>query len=228
MISAVIPTLNASARLPQCLAALAQAAIDGVLKEVIVSDGGSTDETVAIAEEAGARVVSGERGRGGQFRRGAEAARGTWLLFLHADTVLDAMWTEDARPLMSDETRAGVFTLAFDAKGFAPRAVAAGAMVRTKLFRAPYGDQGLLISRALYDRLGGYRDALLFEDVDFVDRIVRDGGRRALYVMPSRAVTSADRYLKDGYARRVLKNFACLAMYRAGVAPAKIAAFYHS
>ena len=83
-----------------------------------------------------------------------------------------------------------------------------------------------MISRALYGRLGGYGEEPLFEDVSLVDRIVRAGGRGALAVLPARAVTSAERYVRDGYARRVLKNTVCLALYRAGVAPAKIAGFY--
>jgi rSAM/selenodomain-associated transferase 2 len=228
MISVVIPTLNAAARLPACLAGLVQAAIDGLVIEVIVSDGGSTDATAAIAEDAGAVLIAGSQGRGAQLARGAQAARGRFLLFLHADTVLDPAWTDDVVRLMKDEDRAGVFTLAFDAKGVAPHVVSWGAMIRTRLFRAPYGDQGLFISRALYERLGGYREAPLFEDVDLIDRLIRHGGRRALVVLPARAVTSADRYLHDGYARRVLKNALCLAMYRAGVAPAKIASFYQS
>jgi rSAM/selenodomain-associated transferase 2 len=228
MISVILPTLNAEARLPACLAALVPAAVEGLVKEVIVSDGGSRDATQAIAEGAGASFIVGEKGRGGQLARGAAAARGRFLLFLHADTVLDPTWAEDVKALDGDEERAGVFTLAFDAKGLAPRVVAAGAMARTRILRAPYGDQGLFISRSLYDQLGGYRDAPLFEDVDLIDRLMRRGGRRALVVFPSRAATSAERYLKDGYAKRVFKNFACLALYRFGVAPARIAAFYHS
>jgi rSAM/selenodomain-associated transferase 2 len=228
MISVVIPTLNAAGTLPQCLGALVQAAIDGLVKEVIISDGGSNDATVSMSEDAGARIVAGARGRGSQLKRGAEAARGPWLLFLHADTALDPAWTQDARKLARNESRAGVFTLAFAADGIAPRLVAAGAMARTKIFAAPYGDQGLLISRSLYNDLGGYSDAPLFEDVELTDRLVRRKGRRSLVVLPSRAVTSAGRYLEDGYARRVAKNFACLALYRAGVAPSRIARFYYS
>lgn len=228
MLSVVIPTLNEAGRLPACLSALIPAAIDGLVKEVIVSDGGSTDATAAIADDAGARFLAGPKGRGGQLARGAGAARGRWLLFLHADTVLEPGWESDARRLLIDEDKAGVFTLAFDGGRLAAKIVAAGAMLRTRIFASPYGDQGLLISRALYDRLGGFSDMPLFEDVDLVDRLVRHSGRRALRVFPSRAVTSPARYEKDGYMRRVAKNLACLAMYRAGVAPAKLAKLYQS
>lgn len=228
MISVVIPTLNAANHLPETFSALIPAAVDGLVKEAIVSDGGSADETCAIAEAAGARIVLGDKGRGGQLARGAAEARGRWLLFLHADTRLDASWTEEASWFIADEARAGVFTLKFESGLWAARLVAAGAMLRTKVFNAPYGDQGLLISRRLYDEVGGFSDKPLFEDVDIVDRLVRRHGRRVLHVFRAHAATSAARYEAGGYGARVLKNLACLAMYRAGVAPSRIARFYHS
>jgi glycosyltransferase involved in cell wall biosynthesis len=86
MLSVVVPTLNAAATLPACLNAVREA------DEVVVVDGGSTDGTVRVAEAAGARVVRSAKGRGIQLRAGAAAARGDWLLFLHADTKLDPRW----------------------------------------------------------------------------------------------------------------------------------------
>lgn len=230
-ISVVIPTLNAARRLPATLAALAPASISGLVREVVVSDGGSTDETAAIADAAGARIVVGEKGRGGQLARGAAAARGEWRLFLHADTVLGEDWPDEAaRLIASGEVRAGVFTLKFDAArgsaSVAAAAVAAGAMIRTRLFASPYGDQGLLISKRLYESIGGYRAMPLFEDVDIIDRLIRAKGRKSLVVLKSTAATSPERYDRDGYAKRVARNALCLAMYRFGVAPEKIAALY--
>lgn len=225
-ISVVIPTLDAARTLPATLAALVPAALDGLVKEVVVADGGSQDETARIAEAAGARVLEAPRGRGAQLAQGAAAARGDWLLFLHADTVLEESWTEETRAFLGETGRAGVFTLAFDAKGLAPRLVAAGAMARTRLLGSPYGDQGLLIARALYEGIGGFRPLPLFEDVDIVERLTKAKGRRALHVFRSRALTSAARYERDGYMRRVLKNALCLALYRFGASPARIAEIY--
>lgn len=226
-ISVVIPTLDAAASLPATLASLSEAAIGGLVREVVISDGGSSDGVEAVAEAAGARLVAGEKGRGGQLARGADAAQGRWFLFLHADTALEPGWEREAWALIarSDEA-AGVFTLKFDAPGILPALVSAGAMVRTRMFASPYGDQGLLISRSLYQSIGGYRPLPLFEDVDIIDRLVRAKGKKALVTMKSRAVTSADRYRREGYLRRVFRNARCLAMFRLGVPPEKIAAMY--
>lgn len=227
MISVVIPTLNASNELPRTLAALVPAAVGGLVKEVIVSDGGSSDETTTITEAAGARLVAGAKGRGGQLALGAAAARGRWLLFLHADTRLEPKWSEETRALLDDESRICVFTLSFDTKGWAPALVAAGAMLRTRIFGAPYGDQGLLISRKLYDAIGGFADMPLFEDVDLIRRIIRRSGRKSLHVMKARAVTSAARYERDGYLHRVLRNARCLVQFYTGVPPEQIAERYY-
>src|SRR5262245_65570346 len=96
MISVVIPTLNAERKLTQTLAALVPAVVDGIVQEAIVVDGGSTDETRVIAEAAGTHLIEAPRGRGSQLEAGALGARGDWLLFLHADRVLDPGWAEEA------------------------------------------------------------------------------------------------------------------------------------
>lgn len=223
----MIPTLNAAARLPAALAPLAEAALNGLVREVVISDGGSTDGVETLADAAGAVFLRGEKGRGGQLARGAAAAKGRWLLFLHADTILSPGWEEEARRLIErGAEKAGVFTLKFDETGLAPALVAAAAMIRTRIFSMPYGDQGLLISRALYDEIGGYRDMPIFEDVDIIDRLIRLKGRNRLAVLNANAVTSAERYRKDGYIRRVVKNARCVLMHRMGVSPEAIAAAY--
>lgn len=229
MISVVIPTLNAAERLPVCLDALVAPAVSGLVKEVIIADGGSTDDTLKIADGFGARVVNAPPGRGSQLAAGATAARGEWLLFLHGDTVLEEGWDVAARAMI-DENKyaAGVFRLAFDAKGFAPTLVEAGAMLRTKLLKSPYGDQGLLISRSAYDEIGGYNDMPLFEDVDIIDRLVKRYKGNAFAVLDAKAVTSPARYEREGYGRRVFRNAILSARYRLGASPEKLAKEYRS
>ncbi|MEO0400405.1 MAG: TIGR04283 family arsenosugar biosynthesis glycosyltransferase [Pseudomonadota bacterium] len=228
-LSVVTPTLNSASRLPACLGALTPGAIEGLVKDVVVSDGGSDDETIRIAESFGAQIIKGEPGRGGQLQGGADAARGAWLLFLHSDTVLSGDWIDAARDLMSvGEEAVGVFQLRFDAPGVLPSAVAWGANVRTRLFSAPYGDQGLLISRALYDEVGGYRALPLFEDVDMIDRIIAAKGRRAVRLLKADAITSAERYTASGYAPRIAKNMVCMALYRLGRPPSEILSYYNA
>ncbi|MEO0613797.1 MAG: TIGR04283 family arsenosugar biosynthesis glycosyltransferase [Pseudomonadota bacterium] len=231
-LSVIIPTLNAEAGLPACLESLVPGAVDGLIREVIISDAGSSDATATIVEALGARLVHGARGRGVQMITGATSARGTWLLFLHADTSLAPGWVSDVRRHLSERVahgghRVGVFSLAFDEDGLAPTLVAVGAMLRTRLLKAPYGDQGLLIHRDDYAAIGGFAPIPLFEDVDIIARVRRHFGRRAISVMRTRAVTSAVRYRQDGYARRVLRNFLCVSLYRLGYAPEKILKIYH-
>ncbi len=214
MLSVVIPTLDAASSLAETLPALAADLAERDY-EVIVADGGSTDSTPAIAAASGARLVPTERGRGVQLAAGARAAKGDWLLFLHADTRLGAGWLAAAERFMAAENddRAGVFRLAFDDGARAARRLEAMAAWRAKALGLPYGDQGLLIGRRFYDALGGYRPLALMEDVDLARRI----GRRRLHHFDTAAITSAARYRRAGYVRRSARNLSCLALYFLGV-----------
>ena len=100
MISVIIPTLNAADGLATTLTALVPGVVAGVIREVIVVDGGSTDRTLEIAEASGADIVRAERGRGQQLKAGAEVARSDWLLFLHADTALETGWADEVSAFM--------------------------------------------------------------------------------------------------------------------------------
>ncbi|WP_127076794.1 TIGR04283 family arsenosugar biosynthesis glycosyltransferase [Rhodomicrobium lacus] len=222
MISVVIPTLNAGRTLPATFLSIFDAAVEGIVSEVIVSDGGSTDATRQIAEEAGARLIVAERGRGQQLRAGADAARKPWLLFLHADTALDAGWTNEALAFMKRGKGAAAFRFRLADEGFNPRLLERLVAVRCALFRLPYGDQGLLISRDLYDEVGGFAPIPLMEDVE----IVRKLGRTRLAMLKTNAVTSAERFREQGYIRRSARNLWCLSLYLRGVPPEKLVERY--
>jgi rSAM/selenodomain-associated transferase 2 len=228
MISVVIPTLNAQATLTSALAALVPAAVQGMVREVIVVDGGSTDATALVADGAGAQLIRSDRGRGAQLSAGVARARFPWLLCLHADTVLEAGWEHAAAFFIGqvDSGRyrpaAGAFRFALDDLGWKPRLLEQLVSLRCSLFRLPYGDQGLLIPKQLYEDVGGYRPWPLMEDVDLACRL----GRRRIYMLGVKATTSADRFRREGYMRRAIRNLACLALFKIGVSPSTLARFY--
>ncbi len=225
MISVIIPAFNAAAHLPGVLGALVPGVTQGLIKQAIVADGGSTDETGAIAEAAGCEIVTTEKGRARQLIAGAAAARADWLLFLHADTVLAPAWVAEVERFMAApqaEARAATFRFAFDDASAPARRVAFWARLRGHALKLPYGDQGLLISRAFYDLVGGYRPLDLMEDVDLVRRI----GARRLTLFQTEAVTSADKYRRDGFERRAWRNLGLLARYFMGADPSALAKAY--
>ena len=188
MISVVIPTANSERHLPRCFDGLIPSAVRGMVREVIVSDAGSSDATLAIADAAGAHVVHARKGRGAQLVDGAAIAKSEWLLFLHPETALEPGWDVEAESFMSQEIlerpRAAVFRFALEDFGGEARRAEAKANLRTSLLGLPYGDQGLLIPKRLYQKIGGYRALADMEDADMARRI----GRRRLIVLRSRAV----------------------------------------
>lgn len=220
-IDVVIPTLNAGSTLAATLASL-----QGDLPVAIaVCDGGSTDDTVAIARQAGATVVTAPAGRGGQMAAGAAVGDASWVLFLHADTVLTPGWTNAVKAFTSRHVnigKAGYFRLRFDSADPRARRVERLASWRAGRLGLPYGDQGLLIARALYEYLDGFKSLPLMEDVEFVRRV----GRKNLVPLDADFVTSAVRYERDGWTMRPLHNLSCLALFLAGMPVPVVARLY--
>ena len=213
--------MNAAGSLAQTLAALSAAPIG----EIVVADGGSTDDTIAIARTAGAEVVMARPGRGTQLAAGAATATGEWLLFLHADCRPEPAWkTAVGNFLAAPDTasRAGYFDFALDDPAPAARRLERIVAWRCRVLALPYGDQGLLISRALYDAVGGFAPLPLMEDVDLARRL----GRRRLARIGARSIASARRYRRDGYWRRPLRNLLCLSLYFAGFPAERILRLY--
>tara|TARA_R110000850_G_scaffold53035_6_gene127561 strand:+ start:178 stop:855 length:678 start_codon:yes stop_codon:yes gene_type:complete len=219
-ISVVIPTLDAEPALRSCLTALMEGLDAGLIRELVVSDGGSSDASGAVAQAWGATVLHGPPSRGGQLRRGVAAAQGDWLLILHADTVLAPGWTDAVRAHLTHKDQAGWCRLAFDHNGMAARLVAGWANLRSG-FGLPYGDQALLIHRDLYQAVGGYPDQPLMEDVALARAL-----RGRMVGLDAVAVTSAVKYRRQGWLRRGARNLWTLARYALGVPPERLARSY--
>jgi len=213
----VIPTWNAARTLPATLEALREAAPD-----IIVADANSPDGTAATAAAAGARVIQAPRGRGPQLVAGAAAASHDWLLFLHADTRLEPGWSAAVQAFTRGPPAVAHFAFALNHPGAEARRLERAVAWRCRRFALPYGDQGLLIHRSLYDQVGGFRPLPLMEDVDILRRL-RPIRPTAL---PVRAITAPDKFLKRGFYLRSARNLTILSLWFAGVPPRILAKIY--
>jgi rSAM/selenodomain-associated transferase 2 len=215
----VIPTLNAAATLCQTLANLPPGA------RPIISDGGSNDGTIAIAKQAGCRIVTGPAGRGRQLSAAAAVARRPWYLFLHADTTISPGGWDAIADHMVDEARqglAGSLRLRIMDDAWQARLIETGVAWRVRRFGLAYGDQGLLIHRDLYDAVSGYSDLPLMEDVEIMRRL----GRSRHRVLDGEARTSARRWHRRGWVSQTALNLTCIILYRVGVPVVWIARLY--
>ena len=223
-ISIIIPALDAETVLPLCLAGLMPGLETGLIREVIVVDGGSEDQTRRIADGAGATVLHAPApGRAAQMQHGAAQARGDWFLFLHADTALSRDWAERAKTHMSERrSNAAVFTLAYRSDNPMAKTVARRANWRARTLGLPYGDQGLLISRKHYQEIGGYPDTPFMEDV----QIIRAIGKKRFSILSAEARTDASKYERDGWRKRSWRNAYLITRYLLGADPEKLAKSY--
>ena len=223
MISVVIPCLNEAAALPALLRALAR---ESEAHEVIVSDGGSTDATLAVARAAGARVIAAPSGRGAQLAAGTAAATGEVLWFLHADSqVAYGAMGAMLRALAVPGVVGGNFRVLFEADTRFDRFMTwfYGVIRRLGLF---YGDSGIFVRRGSYDAIGGMRALPLMEDHEFVRRLRRSG--RLVCVRFPPLVTSSRRFQGRHPAAVMGGWLAIHVLYAAGASPRLLARLYRS
>ena len=215
-LSVVIPTLDEERFLAAAVGSVADA------DEIIVVDGGSSDRTVDLARELGARILSTSACRGLQMAEGAALTRGEWILFLHADSRLEAEACAFIRTLDRNVV-GGAFDLRFDDARVVYRFLEVAIRLRTRALGLPYGDQAIFARRSAYVAAGGMPRLPLMEDVAFVRAL---GALGQLALPPIRVITSARRYERRGPLRSMAKNVLLLARYFAGADPKTLARAY--
>lgn len=227
MISVVIPALDEAARLPLLLADLA--ADGGLIAEVIVVDGGSADATVAAARLAGARVLKAPAGRGAQLVAGIAQAGSPWLWLLHADARLPRGWHQRLLPMLSSPdaatVRAWYGRLQVQLPGPHYRLLELAVRLRSRCWQRPYGDQSLLLSRQVYDQVGGIEPLPLMEDLEFAQRLARCGRLLSLGLPVQ---VDGRRWRRLGFLGTLRANAALRRAWRQGVPPQHLYGAYQN
>lgn len=223
-VSVIIPTLDEADSIEAALGSARLAF--GKTVDLVVSDGGSSDDTVALASRL-ARVVSAPPGRGTQMNAGARLARGRILVFLHADTTLDSVAGARIREALSQPgTVGGCCRFALDSSSeaeFRYRLLEWGVNLRTRVFRTATGDQAIFSSRSAFERAGGFPDDPLFEDIAFVRSLRRLGRFQPVDVA---ARTSRRRWQRRGFIRTVVSHWLLRLAYAARIPPSTLARWY--
>jgi rSAM/selenodomain-associated transferase 2 len=222
-VSIIIPTFNEADGIAALLAYLWQEAAGDDALEIITVDGGSTDATRALAQAAGARVLcSPQKGRAAQLNHGAQAAAGSILYFLHADSYPPTGFLGDIRRALAVGEGSGCYRLAFDHPHWFLRANAWMTRFRLKFVR--FGDQSLFVTRALFQQVGGYRtDLLIMEDQEIVRRLWKQA---PFWVLPRAITTSARKYLDNGVYRLQGTFTLLVLLYWLGVSQPRLVQVY--
>jgi rSAM/selenodomain-associated transferase 2 len=218
-ISVVIPTLNEGPFIGACLRSIDKELPDA---EVLVVDGGSTDETIGVASAHGARVLRAPRGRGGQCNAGGLHATGEIILFLHADTTLPAHAEElIAESFRRPEVDVAMFRLSFDDDH--PLLRFSAYFTRFDSRWSKFGDQAIMLRREVFMTSGGFREWPFLEDVEILQRLRTV---TKIHILPAAVSTSARRFRADGYSRRQIRSGWILVRFFLGVSPHVLACEY--
>lgn len=219
-ISVVIPVLNEADGIMRTLKQLRQA---GVWESIVV-DGGSDDGTVSLARQHADVVMLGPRGRARQMNAGAQVAHGEVLLFLHADTDLPRGFPRlISNALQDSQAVGGRFDVRLDAEGWPFRMIETLMNGRSRITKISTGDQAIFVRRAVFQKMGGYPELELMEDIEFSRRLKREG---RIACLRDRVTTSARRWRRDGVARTIVKMWTLRLCYFFGVSPARLRTHY--
>ncbi|BAY27647.1 glycosyl transferase family protein [Calothrix sp. NIES-2100] len=219
-ISIIIPALNEAANIEDVIITTQ----NSTNTEIILVDGGSQDDTVAIAQLLGVKVISSSPGRAVQMNAGAVVASGEILLFLHADTRLPAGFEVMIRTaLQQPGTVAGAFNLRIDASGWGMRLVELGVKVRSHFWQMPYGDQAIFITKDIFQQIGNFPELPIMEDFELIRRLKCIG---KIAIIQESVITSARRWLRKGILQTTLINQIVIIAYLLGISPQRIRRWY--
>jgi rSAM/selenodomain-associated transferase 2 len=220
-LSIIVPMLNERESIAATLGALRAGAPQA---KIIVVDGGSVDDSQQAAAGLCDILIEAPRGRACQLNAGAARSKGQVLAFVHADTIVPASFAADIGAAMRNPAVVGGrFDLALDAPGLPYRLIAGLISLRSRLSRTGTGDQAIFVRREVFQRLGGFPQIEICEDLDFTRRLKRSGAVACLH---SRVVTSARRWQRAGLVRTVARMWAIRLSYLAGVSPARLRRWY--
>ncbi len=216
-VSVIIPVLGEEAGINPCLRQVRETAA-GEPVEIIVVDGDPDSGTVKRIDDGDVIALRSPKGRGAQMNRGAASAKGSVLLFLHADTILPPDAFRLIRDALADpRVTGGAFDLAIDSPRPLLLLTARCASLKHRITRVPYGDQAIFIRRDFFKAAGGYREIPLFEDVDMMKRIKRLDGK--IIILPERVRTSARKWERDGILYAIFRNWFLQVLHLMGVSP---------
>ncbi len=211
MFSIIIPTYNEEENIKETISSIN----DYLCHEVIVVDGGSSDNTVKIAQQMGVKTLKSSPGRANQMNKGVSVSSCDTLLFLHADSKLPIDFVNQIDTTLSKpKTGNGAFKLSIDLPGWGARLIEKFANIRSKFFHLPYGDQAIFLKREMFDKIGGFDEVVFLEDYLFVKKIKKFGRVR---IAESAVVTSGRRWQSLGLFKTTLINQCVIIGYLFGV-----------
>ena len=224
-ISIIIPVLNEEEGIIRAVDHLSKIQDDTVL-EIIVVDGNHKGNTLLFLHDRKVITIKSEKGRARQMNSGAKRARGDILLFLHADTsVPDNAFERIITVIKTGRYVGGAFNLGFDSQRWVFKLIAAVASMRSRITRIPFGDQAIFIKRNYFEKIGGFCDIPLMEDLELMKRIRRRGD--PIHIIPLKLTTSARKWEEEGVIYTTLRNWLLQFLYFCGVSPEKLVGYYY-
>ena len=222
--SIIVPAFHEGERINDLIESLNQSDSDKNI-EIIVVDGSQERDTLRVIHSNQVIKISSEKGRAIQMNAGAFIAKGEILIFLHADTELPIQALGKIRSLMErTDYVGGAFDLGIKSDKFIYKAIGTLSSLRSRLSRIPFGDQAIFIRKEYFDRMGGYKEIPLMEDVELMTRIKKSG--RKIRIFYDRVRTSPRRWEKEGVIYCTVRDWTLRILYLFGVSPDRLVKYY--